>query len=243
MSTPAGTNGSTAHVGGTRARVLTALRVADAPVGVDDLAETLGLHRNTVRFHTQALVTAGLVEEGRQQNGGKGRPRAVFAATSDGARVGQRNYQLLASALVDHVARTSPDPAAAARAAGRSWGQRLAVTTKGHPRRRTSVPAAVELLDAMGFEPRLSPRPRPTQIQMYNCPFREIVDEHQDLTCAIHAGLLEGMMAPDPDPRDAGQPPAFVVPRLEPFAAPNLCVIHLLRPSPAAPVAEGVPPC
>ena len=82
---------------------------------------------------------------------GKGRPRAVFHPTRHGARSGERNYQLMASVLADHLVRTSADPTGAAYEAGRSWGQRLAVTATGRPRRGTSLPAAVEMFQAMGL--------------------------------------------------------------------------------------------
>lgn len=231
---------------GTRAKVLAALRAAAGPAGADDLAAQLGLHRNTVRFHMEALVTAGLVEEGRQAGGGKGRPRAVFHPTRHGARSGERNYQLMASVLADHLVRTSADPTGAAYEAGRSWGQRLAVTATGRPRRGTSLPAAVEMFQAMGFEPQASPLRRPTLIRLHNCPFREVVDEHQELVCAIHAGLLDGMLASAAGggaaggtaPGEPAAAPAAPL-RLEPFATPQTCVIHLgtRKERPVAPTA------
>jgi hypothetical protein len=30
---------------------------------------------------------------------------------------------------------------------------------------------------------------------MRDCPFRDLLDEHRDLVCSIHRGLLEGMLA------------------------------------------------
>lgn len=217
-----GTGTSTPVVPGTRGRLLALLRAADRPLTVDELASALDLHRNTVRFHMEALAEVGLVHEGRQLTGTKGRPRAVFSPTSSGTRSGERNFQLLASVLTDHLARTSADPAADAHAAGVAWGQRLSVTARGAPRKRTSRAQVIEALDAMGFEPRPTPATRPTRIQLHNCPFREVVDEQQTLVCAMHAGLIHGMTAhPDASPDGA---PAV---RLEPFATPHLCVVHL----------------
>jgi len=32
------------------------------------------------------------------------------------------------------------------------------------------------------------------QITLRDCPFRDLLDEHRDLVCAVHRGLLEGML-------------------------------------------------
>lgn len=231
-ASPAGLGRSTANLSGSRGRVLVALRAADRPLSVDELADQLGLHRNTVRFHLDALTAAGLVDEGRQQTGGRGRPRAVFHPTSHGVRSGQRNYQLLAGVLVGHLARTSLDPVRDAQDAGREWGQQLATAqpVTGYERHRTAVPAVVEMLEEMGFEPRPDPDRdrRPACIHLHNCPFREVADEHQELVCAVHAGLLEGMLAPDPrfgDRAERAEPAVGVW--LEPWATPQTCLVHL----------------
>lgn len=116
-----GTGRTTTDLSGRRGRVLSAIRAADTPASIESLAAELDLHPNTVRFHTSALEEAGLIEQGREQTGNKGRPRAVFVPTSEGARSGARNYQLLAAVLVDQLAQASPEPLAMARSAGRSW--------------------------------------------------------------------------------------------------------------------------
>ncbi|MEU1945055.1 helix-turn-helix domain-containing protein [Streptomyces sp. NPDC059474] len=45
-----------------RQAVLDAVRGADAPLGVTDVAGRLAVHPNTVRFHLDALVAEGRVE-------------------------------------------------------------------------------------------------------------------------------------------------------------------------------------
>lgn len=122
-SSQAGIGRTTTDLSGRRGRVLSAIRATGAPVSIESLAAELDLHPNTVRFHTSALEEAGLIEQGREQTGNKGRPRAVFVPTTEGARTGARNYQLLAAVLVDHLAQMSPEPLPLARSAGRSWGR------------------------------------------------------------------------------------------------------------------------
>lgn len=228
-----------AESSGTRGRILAALRAAEDPSSVDDIAGELGVHRNTVRFHLETLVAEGLVTEDRQSSGGRGRPRAVFRPTSHGARSGRRNYQLIAGILTHHLADSTPDASSAAHQAGLAWGRRLAGTTASRPG-HSRVPAAVEMLDAMGFEPRPGPPGRPTHIQLFNCPFREMVDDHQELVCAMHAGLIEGML----EPGRFGEAPATdaEAARLQPFATTRACVVHLGSPTSDGAVAPQPPP-
>lgn len=197
-------------LGETRAQVLAEIRTATTPPTVDELATQLGLHRNSVRLHANALQEAGLVSQGTRATGGRGRPLAVFAPTRSGARSGGRNYELLAEVLVQHLAATEDDPENAARSAGRAWGRRLAA---GRP---LPAPDLVpEVLDDLGFEPHRAE----SVIALRNCPFRELVDSHQGLVCALHAGMLEGLVTGE------GDPPAGVM--LTPFTSPTTCTVQL----------------
>lgn len=223
-SSQAGIGRTTTDLSGRRGRVLSAIRATGAPVSIESLAAELDLHPNTVRFHTSALEEAGLIEQGREQTGNKGRPRAVFVPTTEGARTGARNYQLLAAVLVDHLAQMSPEPLPLARSAGRSWGEALATTYAPTRRRRSPVGEVVALLEEMGFEPEAKPKRQPKQIELHNCPFRELVDEHQPVVCAIHQGLLDGIWGADVINPEVGQDAGL---RLQPFAGPGVCAIHM----------------
>jgi predicted ArsR family transcriptional regulator len=46
-----------------------------------------------------------------------------------------------------------------------------------------------------GFEPRFHRRnARTVEITLRDCPFRDLLEDHRDLVCAIHRGLVEGML-------------------------------------------------
>ena len=46
-----------------------------------------------------------------------------------------------------------------------------------------------------GFDPRFRRTVgRGVEVTMRDCPFRELLDEHRDLVCSVHRGLLEGML-------------------------------------------------
>ena len=201
-------------VTGTRGRVLTAIRGAEEPVTIEELAAELDIHPNTVRFHTSALEDDGYISQGRRPTGGKGRPRTVYRATERGARSGRRNYELLSTVLLEHLAATSEEPVDAARAAGRVWGSALAAQRRDG--RRSTARVLSEFLDEMNFEPEQEGRRPPIQLLLRNCPFREMVDSHQELVCNLHAGLLDGLVS------DRGEAPELI-----PFHSRTSCLVRL----------------
>jgi predicted ArsR family transcriptional regulator len=95
--------GTAPELGESRTRVLAALRATGAPLAVGAVADRVGLHPNTARFHLDALVEAGLADRAAEERRRPGRPRALYSArTGDGPR----SYRLLARSS----AATSPPP-------------------------------------------------------------------------------------------------------------------------------------
>lgn len=66
----------------TRRRLLALLRADDAARDAHDLAQVVGLHLTTVRFHLEVLRRAGLLGRSSSPQAGAGRPRTVYAAVS-----------------------------------------------------------------------------------------------------------------------------------------------------------------
>lgn len=240
-----------------RRQVLDVLRAAPAPLGVAETAERLGLHPNTVRFHLDALVADGLVERRTEPPVGPGRPRTVHTARPGMDRGGPRDYRLLAGVLLARWAAAGPAGARAeARETGHAWGRSLVglpprkppsrkppsqdpppqgALPHAPPGERESVgdPVArlLALLDELGFAPRpdgdTGPGHPVRRIRLRHCPFLELAEQHGELVCSLHLGLMQGALAELDAPLTATA--------LEPFAAPDSCVAHL------APVPSGPP--
>jgi predicted ArsR family transcriptional regulator len=46
-----------------------------------------------------------------------------------------------------------------------------------------------------GFDPRFRRKgSRTVEIALRGCPFRDLLEEHRELVCSVHRGLLEGML-------------------------------------------------
>jgi predicted ArsR family transcriptional regulator len=223
-------------LGDSRARVLSVLQDANAPLGVADVAERVGLHTNTARFHLDGLVEAGLAVRSSEARDLPGRPRSLYAASADSAPVGRRSYRLLAEILTSYLATQSKRPADAALAAGTEWGRFLA--TRPGPFRRVDAAEAtgqlVEVLDDIGFAPQpAAPRRGRQQVVLHHCPFREAAEEHRVVVCSVHLGLLRGLLDEIDAPVQAQ--------RLDPFVEPDIkCVTHLVtRRRPGSPARRA----
>lgn len=205
-----------------RAEVLDVLRQAAAPLGVAEVAEQLGVHVNTARFHLDALVETGEVVGSVEQPSGPGRPRTVYAPRPGMDRAGTRNYRLLARILLGQLVSAGSDAGQGAQDAGRAWGRFL--VDRPEPFQNLTTEQAVmrlrTLLDDLGFAPQSEAEPgTPGQIRLRHCPFLELAEEHGPLVCRIHLGLMQGALTELRAPLAAT--------RLEPFAEPDACLVHL----------------
>jgi predicted ArsR family transcriptional regulator len=210
-----------APLGQSRAHVLDLLRAAGSPVGVQEIAGRAGLHPNTARFHLDALVDAGLAARAPKERTTPGRPSMAYRAVAGGETMGRRRYRLLAEMLTSLIAGMLPKPGEAAGEAGREWGRYL--TEPPPPYQRLDAGEAVERLTAtmaeIGFAPEAVTDGTQYQLRLRQCPFREVAENHQDVVCQLHLGLMQGALAQMRAPVTAD--------RLQPFAEPSLCIAYL----------------
>ena len=163
------------------------------PVGVDELAERLGKHTNTVREQLNALVNAGLVQRQRGESQGRGRPAWHYAATGAAQTAGPQMVGL-ASALAGQLERNSDDPRAAAIEAGEGWGESL--LADGDDLQRS----VFLVLDELGFAPQLDGSAG--RMSLHACPMADVAKEHPVVTCGVHQGVIRGVvrqLGGDPD--------------------------------------------
>jgi predicted ArsR family transcriptional regulator len=204
-----------------RRRLLDALRAAAAPVDVPTLAAATGLHPNTVRFHLEVLMEAGFVYERSDRRGTRGRPRTVYATTTpDRPGVG---YQVLAQALVTHLDEAGDE--SAGEGAGEAWARRL---WPGPPARPADIDTVARTVTALftelGFDPMTESDTGRRRIMLRACPFWALAERHPGVVCAVHFGLLRGLVA------QAGL--TGVKAGLSPFVEPRLCRADLVAPGP-----------
>lgn len=211
-----------------RRRVFELVREHDGAIDAAELAAQMGLHTTTVRFHLDALCGEGVVERTRITRAGVGRPRTGYLAVPE-----RLDYRILAEILALELGDTIDERRRRAESAGRRWaGQIMAGSAwKESAEQRETLIATVFALT--GFSPELTPDPASTgswqTIRLHTCPVRDLARAHPEVGCALHRGLLQGLLAhPAAGKGSSGTPRPAMRAELEPFVEPELCLVRVL---------------
>ena len=199
-----------------------------------ELAEELGLHVTTVRFHLDQLVAAGLLTTESLRGLGAGRPCKVYlvnpGSLSDLQVLDERSaraFELLAGLLAHHW--VGPDERAPnAEEAGRRWSEaRLADVAASSPATTPGqwlhkLGTAVDALAEWGYTAEVSTSlgGRRASVRIVDCPFLALARDRPDVVCGVHRGLLDGAMSALGERTDVS---------LEPFITSRECLAHLTR--------------
>jgi len=156
-----------------------------------ELADSLGLHPNTVRLHLDRLREAGLVEVEPVHRGTVGRPTHVYslAAGAPGLGFDPPSYTLLAGLLAALAERVGADGEEATEI-GRAWGAEAGKRTRS----RSCVKALGAEMSRLGFEPATETAGAETDMAFMHCPFRELAEAYPELVCNLHRGISEGIV-------------------------------------------------
>lgn len=225
-----------------RQRILELVRQHAEAVDAAELAAQTGLHPTTVRFHLDALCSDGIVERTRLARPSVGRPRTGYLAVRE--RLG---YRTLAEILALELGDTTDKRRRRAQAAGRRWAERIAndstrediapQNTSNQPGQPAELAIHAALIarvfDRMGFGPELQPaagstRARHQTIHLHSCPVRELARAHPEVSCALHQGLLQGLLANWAETEgDSAASRSAMRAELEPFVQPELCLVRV----------------
>lgn len=216
-----------------RERVLALVREhADGAVDAVELAERMGLHVTTVRFHLDALCEDGAVARTRIKHIGVGRPRTGYVAVQ-----GRLDYRGFAEVLALELGDTTEQRRQRAQRAGQRWAKQIMANAEPAAgaaaqdgvrseaaRMDHQIATTVEIFERMGFAPELT---RATggerTICLRGCPVRGLARSYPEVTCAVHLGLLRGLLG-----NSTGDDDSAVHAELEPFVEPELCVAKVI---------------
>jgi predicted ArsR family transcriptional regulator len=201
-----------------RPEVLRVLRASGDPMSIIAIADVLGVHPNTVRFHLDGLLGEGQVEQVEPGRKRPGRPALMFRAIRQMDRGGTRRYRMLAEILVNAIG-AEQDSAAKALAAGRAWGREQDGRRKDVPSAEQAIDGLVDVLEELGFAPERRRSNGEQQVGLRHCPFLELAENRASIVCPIHLGLMQGALETWRAPVTVG--------RLDAFVEPDLCVAHL----------------
>src|SRR5581483_8017555 len=134
----------------TRYAIYLELARSPHPLATADIADSLGLHVNTVRPHLERMRELGLLEVQTDNRGAVGRPQHRYSLAADAPSLGLEppSFPMLARMLLRaaSLAGAGRDEAVdAGREQGRADGQRA--------RGRPCLEVLVDELDRLGFDP------------------------------------------------------------------------------------------
>jgi predicted ArsR family transcriptional regulator len=156
-----------------------------------ELADSLGLHANTVRLHLDRLREAGLVDVEPVHRGTVGRPTHVYSLAPGAPGLGfdPPSYTLLAGLLAALAERVGADGEEATQI-GRAWGAEAGKRTRS----RSCVKALSAEMSRLGFDPTTETSATDADIAFMHCPFRELAEAYPELVCNLHRGISEGIV-------------------------------------------------
>jgi predicted ArsR family transcriptional regulator len=178
----------------TRYAIYLELARAAAPRSTVEVADTLGLHANTVRPHLERMREVGLLAVHSDNRGSVGRPQNRYALAPDAPSLGLEPpaFPVLARMLTD-LAAAAGAAADLSAEAGAEEGRVLGEVHGRRPR-TTCVDAVTAMLAELGFDPAVVHDDGLATIAFTHCPYAELAAAHPEVVCHLHRGLIEGFV-------------------------------------------------
>jgi predicted ArsR family transcriptional regulator len=180
-----------------RRRLYEYVSEAGRPVSREEAAGAAGITRTLAAYHLDKLAEAGLLATTYQRPAGRagpgaGRPAKLYRRAEQelAVSVPPRAYELLARLLAE------------AAESDQTGSVRRTLNGVAHDvGRQLGTEADGDLLAALrdcGYQPRAD---SDGDIELRNCPFHRLAQEHRDLVCGLNLGLVEGMITGSSQPR------------------------------------------
>lgn len=170
----------------TRWTLFSILNESDRGWSVQELADKVCLHPNSVRPHLDQMRESGLVVLEAHHTGQPGRPLHRYRANPQAIMSvwPEAPIGTLASVLAD-LADSHGIDGDAARAAGRDLIEGLEPAQ--------GVSGFTKALEQVGFHTVVREGEAGTVVGFVSCPYRPVADEHAELVCGIHQGLCDAL--------------------------------------------------
>lgn len=181
----------------TRYKLYRYLRLTGRPVSVREMATRLSLHPNTLRPHLRRLEDVGLVTSDTRKAAGVGRPQTLYSLAEPASVREGTDHRLLVEILIGTVGNKRSIQRVETLA--REWGNYLVAHDTPKPGARLparrNLAVLQEAMATAGFDPRFRHEDAGrVEILMRDCPGRDLADENREVVCALHRGLIQGML-------------------------------------------------
>jgi predicted ArsR family transcriptional regulator len=171
-------------------------------VTVQEVAENFNIHPNVARLHLSKLEDVNMLASETKKTGKGGRPSRLYRLSDDLIQLHFpfRDYMLLSKVAIQTMLTLGEAGKQALYLTGKRFGtevveQEMSKKSYGDEldfdQKLTILKNAATLA---GFYPEFEANGEKTKIffQIYNCPFKEVAEDH-DSVCSMHHEFLKGM--------------------------------------------------
>lgn len=165
-------------------------------VSRDQAAAGIDVPRHTAKFHLDKLVDEGLlVTEFKRLTGrsgpGAGRPAKLYrrARKEVNVTLPRRRYDLAGHVLADAASRALDGVAMDTALRDAADNAAEVVLESWPPEHDDAATNLRDVLTKLGYEPRTDG----DALSLFNCPFRQLSDDHEELICAMNVDFIRAL--------------------------------------------------
>lgn len=173
-------------------------------VTVQEVADNFNIHPNVARLHLSKLEDVNMLVSETKKTGKGGRPSRLYRLSEDVIQLHFpfRDYMLLSKVAIQTMISLGEEGKKALYLTGKRFGvevidQEMAKRTM--PGNVISFEEKLSILKSAaslaGFYPEFEANGDQTIIyfQIFNCPFKEVAQDHTETVCSMHHEFLKGM--------------------------------------------------
>ncbi|MFB6465826.1 helix-turn-helix transcriptional regulator [Cytobacillus sp. Hz8] len=174
-------------------------------VTVQEIADSFNIHPNVARLHLSKLEDVNMLKSETKKTGKGGRPSRLYRLSDDVIQLNFpfRDYQLLSKIAIETMVSLGEVGKKALYNTGKKFGMEVIEQeiNRLHQNSNLSFEQKINILKhastIAGFYPEFEINEEESKIyfQIFNCPFKEIAEEHTSTICNMHIEFLKGMFS------------------------------------------------
>jgi predicted ArsR family transcriptional regulator len=172
-------------------------------VTVQEVAENFDIHPNVARLHLSKLEDVNMLISETKKTGKGGRPSRLYRLSDDVIQLHFpfRDYMLLSKVAIQTMISLGEAGREALYLTGKRFGtevveQEIAKRSLGDELEFDEKLSILKNAATLaGFYPEFEVNRNHTKIyfQIFNCPFKEVAEDHMETVCSMHHEFLKGM--------------------------------------------------
>lgn len=172
-------------------------------VTVQEIANNFDIHPNVARLHLSKLEDVNMLVSDTKKTGRGGRPSRLYSISNEVIKLNFpfRDYELLSTITLETMVKLGETGKQALYKVGKQYGIKSVEQNieRNINAKELTFEEKLDILTAVtqsaGFYPEIEVGNDKSNIfiHLYNCPFKEVAFDHQEVVCTMHKRFLQGM--------------------------------------------------